>query len=288
MSANFTNITTKVSFSVAAATWTAVWNYSTISRLTFFVLQIVLNLSMLLFLIHHEALRIGFNVYLIGLLSANIFYAFGQYPVEILQSLYDHWWMSKAACSYYIYQSWVFVSVSIHMHVLITINRLWALTFPLSYRNQHNTRVACLFSVSIVVYVHIVCFPLFPIDELYYRPPTELGCFLDTAQQKLYSTIVNMVAFNLPVAAVVFSYPYILYKYLRRRRTKNAVRPSSMWINNQTDRNQRKTIAASQKNDNSVSPFFTLTLLTCSVMICWAPSQVYWTLDSFMDVSGLS
>ncbi|XP_055356459.1 5-hydroxytryptamine receptor 6-like [Paramacrobiotus metropolitanus] len=146
MNATCYNITANAS--VAAVPSSADWNFSAISRLVWFILLLVLNDSMLLFLVLHKTLRTGFNVYLIGLLSTNVFYGVLQYPSEILEALYMHWWMSRGACSLSLYNLWVLDSVTKHMHVLITVNRLWALTFPLSYRNQHNTKVACLLTVG--------------------------------------------------------------------------------------------------------------------------------------------
>ncbi|XP_055349949.1 uncharacterized protein LOC129596639 [Paramacrobiotus metropolitanus] len=253
MNATYYNITNNANTGTVSST--AVWNYALITRMTLFILQVSFNTFMLLFLVLQKSLRTGFSVYLIGLLAANIFYAFGQFPVEIVQPLFGGWWMSRAVCSYYIYHVWVFVSVSMHMHVLITVNRLWALTFPLSYRNRHTTKLACLLSVGMVAYVHIVCLPLFLLDELYYRlpPEGEAGCQLNTDKQPLYSAIENIVSCDLPIKATTTT----------------------------------TTTGTNQKKDGGVRPFLILTLLTCSVLICWTPNQLYWTMNSFMDVSGL-
>ncbi|XP_055337920.1 substance-P receptor-like [Paramacrobiotus metropolitanus] len=258
MNATVHNITTNV-FVASSVQWTAVWSFSIVLQLTFFIVLIILNMFMLLFFIRHRTLRTGFSVYLLVLLAANIFFAVGKYTVEILHSLYRHWWMSRAVCSFYLYHSWVFVGVQLHMHFLITINRLWALTFPLSYRNRHSSAIAWLLSAGIVAYVHMT---------------PEFGCYLDTAKQGLYAAVVNQLAFTLPAVVVVASYPYILYKYLRRRRTNN----------------MRVTAATSprQQTGDNVHPFLILTLLTGSILICWMPSQIYWTLYTVMDVSNLS
>ncbi|XP_055356457.1 5-hydroxytryptamine receptor 6-like [Paramacrobiotus metropolitanus] len=297
MNATLNNITTNAS--VAAVPSTADWNYPAVSSLIWFILQLVLNVSMLLFLVRHKTLRTGFNVYLIGLLSTNVFFAVGVYPSEILEALYGRWWMPRGTCSLFIYCIWVMAGVAMHMHVLITVNRLWALTFPLSYRNRHNTKVACLLAVGMVAYVHIVCFPIFLIDELYYRPaPGEFGCYLNAAEQTVYALATDMVAFNLPVVIVLFSYPYILYKFLRRRRARTAASTASPMpidgSHNQANSNKiapassQPTTATSHKNDGSVRPFLILTLLTCSIAICWAPAQLYFTLDGFMEAGFMS
>ncbi|XP_055348567.1 protein trapped in endoderm-1-like [Paramacrobiotus metropolitanus] len=269
------------------------WNYAAVGRTTLCILQLLLNFSMLLVIIRQQTLRTAFSVYIIGLLSANIFYAACEYPLEILLALYSEWWMSRAACSFYLYQIWVFVAVPMHMHVLITINRLWALTFPLSYRNIHSSKVAGLLCIGNVVYVHILCFPLFLIDELYYRVPLErFGCSLDTVNLNVYANVVNMMAFNMPIIIVVCSYPFILHKHLQRRK---------VWAVNKTDRtgvydkhdnpisthHRRGTESVANKHTaENVRPFLVLSMLTCSVFICWTPDQVYWTLDNFVDTSG--
>ncbi|XP_055349766.1 uncharacterized protein LOC129596492 [Paramacrobiotus metropolitanus] len=252
------------------------WNFAAIGRLTLVIFQLLFNTSMLSVFIFHPSLRTSFTVYIMALLSCNIFYSAGEYPLEILRLTYPQWWMSERACGFYLYHIWVFCAVSMHMHVLITINRLWALFYPVSYRQRHSSKVAVLMCLGMVGYVHVICFPVYIIDQLYYRRPADqFGCVLNIKEQNVYGTVANIMVgmgstMHLRGSTMNFRGDFSLTSHGH----KSGHSPSH--------KSNRKP-----NHGDHLRPFLVLTLLTVSVLVCWTPDQTYWTIACFMQMMDL-
>ncbi|XP_055348571.1 allatostatin-A receptor-like [Paramacrobiotus metropolitanus] len=271
------------------------WTYGAIGRLTFCILQLCLNIGMLCVFIFRPALRSTFTVYIMALLSFNIFYCAGQYPLEVIRQTYPRWWLSEHACRLYLYEIWVVCSATMHMHVLITINRLWAVVFPVSYRQNHTTKVAVLMCLGMVTYVHLVCFPLYIRDQLYFhQSASEHGCVMNIKEQNLYSTLVALIGYDLPIAFVVFAYPFLLYKHKQRGRSVHGATtgPSKTLPTSETrgsvshaHRSRTNSIHPHGGRKGNVRPFLVLTLLTISVFVCWTPDTLFWTISCFTTVT---
>ncbi|XP_055348563.1 melatonin receptor type 1B-B-like [Paramacrobiotus metropolitanus] len=269
-----------------------VWTVPALTRCSMCVIQTLLNSAMIIAFIVRRELRTSFTIYLMFLFCANIIYALGEYPLEVLrQGFPGRWFLSHAACSFYIYQVWVFCPVAMHMHVLITLNRLWAISFPVSYKNIHSEKVAVLMCAGMIVYVHLVCLPLVVLDLLYYHLPEErAGCLLNTVAQSTYTTVVAIVSTDVPIVVVVGAYPFLWYKHLKRKKIGTA-KPSRMEITHAAGAatgvvSVIETKSAFKRIEASSSrPFVVLTLLTVSVLVCWTPDQTSWTIACFTAVN---
>ncbi|XP_055348565.1 allatostatin-A receptor-like [Paramacrobiotus metropolitanus] len=197
----------------------ATWTFGPAGRLTIGLLQLLFNASMLLVFVIKPHLRTSFTIYIIFLLTANLTYTLCEYPLEIIRQLYPHWPLSRSACTFYLYQIWIVCPLTMHMHVLITLNRVWAIALPVSYRNRHSKASACGMCGLIVLYIHILAVPLWLRDELYFRVDNS-ECSLNTHRQPWYSTAVAIVTQVLPILYVVGAYPFLLVKQLQRRKSR--------------------------------------------------------------------
>ncbi|XP_055348564.1 probable G-protein coupled receptor No18 [Paramacrobiotus metropolitanus] len=283
------------------------WTVPALTRCSMCVIQTLLNAAMIVAFIVRRELRTSFTIYLMFLFCANIIYALGGYPLEVLrQGFPNRWFLSHAACAFYIYQVWVFCPVAMHLHVLITLNRLWAISFPVSYKNIHSEKVAVLICAGTFVYVHLVCLPLVVLDLKYHHLSDErYGCMLNTAAQNVYTTVVAIVSTDVPIVVVVGAYPFLWYKHLKRKKIGTA-KPSRVEVHQTVGAatgvvsaieppavvpNVLKRKSAFRRIEaSSARPFVVLTLLTVSVLVCWTPDQVMWTMSCFNaanDAPGL-
>ncbi|XP_055349781.1 olfactory receptor 52J3-like [Paramacrobiotus metropolitanus] len=246
------------------ANWTNVshpdgWSYQAGVRISLGVIQFILNLTMLIPILILRDLRNAFTVYVAALFTANLVYVSTEYPIDVLRIVYSEQSFSSSVCTFYLYLVYVFAVVRLHMHVLITINRIWAIQFPVHYRNVHNERVAVLVCLGTVLYIHILILPLIIIDLLYYRLPEQVyGCGLASDQLPLfeYELIVEVLADDLLIVVIIVAYPFLYYK--RWKAIKNR-------------ENTPEGQAASH-------PFLLLTLLTLGIVVASAPASVYSTL----------
>lgn len=158
-------------FSYSATVTTANWGFLAIFMTFIFVVVIILNSLVLFFFIKDPRLKTSFSTYLICLLSLNILYAVIQNPLDIINDLYSYWLAGFRLCSLYIYALYFLQAASMHIHLLITCNRAWAVTFPLSHRRVHSHKWgAIILCICAWLYVHLLLLPGYTEDALWYRP----------------------------------------------------------------------------------------------------------------------
>ncbi|XP_055348593.1 5-hydroxytryptamine receptor 2A-like [Paramacrobiotus metropolitanus] len=279
------------------------WYFPAVSRVILCILQLTLNIAMLSAFIIRKDLRTSFTVYIIFLLSSNVFYALCEHPLEIIRISYSAWWLPSGACSLYLYLLWVSCAVPMHTHVLITINRIWAIAFPHSYRQHHSSKVACLMCLGNVVYVHVVCLPLVMLDQLRYAVNAEkYGCSLnfDVSQVNDYASTVQFIVYDGPIVFVVLAYPFLYYKQTQRRKigsSWSSGRPSVSHRRESTNPGDDEELGEVGQKKTQITktittgkeasrPFVVLTLLTISVFICWTPVMTFWTITCFVSLDS--
>lgn len=163
---NFTtNITNHSNKTISPTTS---WNVR-IFPIFFCAATILLDGVVLVLLLRKESRRRPFSVYLMCLLGTNMIYAIIQNPLDILHDVYPGWWLGTSACTTYLYTNYVLASCVVHSHVLITINRIWAVTFPIHYRNNHSRQVAIALCCLMYAYVHLCMVPGWLMDSVTYR-----------------------------------------------------------------------------------------------------------------------
>ncbi|OWA50758.1 hypothetical protein BV898_15264 [Hypsibius exemplaris] len=293
----------------------ASWGLFSSINLAISIGSFLCNLTALAMFFRHPALRTPFNILLINLLlyyAANVVLFL---PIEVITNLYPRWWMGPHVCTFYLYGSWALQSSMSCSHCLISLNRIWAVTMPIAYRH-HNTRLVAYLSVlAMWVYVNSMLLPGIILDGAYYRLPLEThGCNINTAGQPLWSMIIQILAFDLPVATVILAYPLICIHTFGLRRVGPKISPQA--INPDT---QTATVPAADGNaaappiplvslENSAAvarvrwkavlaqerlrrarkgrrpAFIVVTLMTLATMVFYMPSKLYFTVIIFWQV----
>ncbi|XP_055342564.1 5-hydroxytryptamine receptor 1B-like [Paramacrobiotus metropolitanus] len=277
---NVTNLDSSViTLRHSAAGWTA----SVTIKLLISVVSVLLNSSVLLIHYFVPAYINPFSVYLLALYLANIFYILTSRPMEILDELYG---LYPAAgyplCMLYLYQK-VSSIVPVLFHVLISLNRVWAVTFPVSYRQRHTRRLAVYICLGTVAYVHFLNLPPYLVDTLKYYPPVYAkyhDCghvsvnFLDFPR---VDEIINRL---LPTFIVLTTYIFIIVKRWKRK-AGNQVSASKS-LTRTTQEQSLKTLETSRR---SVKPFIVVSVTTASVLICYVPVQIVFFLVLFFRMN---
>lgn len=199
-----------------------IWQPVFISELAAHIILVLLNGFVLSIYVYKKSLRTPFTIYIVALLSSNIFYALARNLLDIINGVYGVWWTGERSCDLYSYANWIAYTFPIHSHILISINRIWAISFPISYSRYHTKKVAVLLCALMVLYVHAVALYGYMMDALYYRLPLkENGCNLNVARLKTY-TVVNIILMdNLPLIVILTSCPVLLYQVRHRARAIN-------------------------------------------------------------------
>ncbi|OQV16601.1 hypothetical protein BV898_09271 [Hypsibius exemplaris] len=282
-----------------AAEWTVLPVFQLLTALSGFLSN---GVVFLVFAVN-RSLWTPFNVYVVNLLIANCACIVTQFPMDIVVSLYHGGWtLSEPVCSYYLLTSWYLQPVIFNSHQLIAINRIWAVTHPISYRGIHSTRTAMCLCVGVWIYVFVGLAPGLVNDTAYYRVPLQTPglCNLNTEAQLHWALAVQIIFYIWPqIFMLIASLVIFLVKSARRRRANrgrsNTVAPAMRGTNSNPQRTGREPTAnITAATDNSETPStpgrqrqksshgnLLLLLLTVSVTVCWTPNNVYYTWQFF-------
>ncbi|XP_055349538.1 G-protein coupled receptor 183-like [Paramacrobiotus metropolitanus] len=206
---------------------------------------------------------------------ANLFHSIASSPLEIALLLSPGRQHPAVFCSIVLHFMYISNALMMQCHVLITSNRVWAIIFPLSYRQHHSTRTAVFLCVLTWLSTCVVLLPGLLMDALYFRETGDnVTCLMDPkAHPSLYqwSMATQILLYVLPIGILVAAYLLICWKRHQRgtRGVVSRLPTESMSIN------QRK---------QSSKAFTALTLLTVAVVVCWTPLAVCYCLLNFSGV----
>ncbi|OWA53552.1 hypothetical protein BV898_17975 [Hypsibius exemplaris] len=286
----------------------AEWSALPVIILITFFTGLIGNGALLIIFLTHRSLWTPFHVYVMNLLTASCCCIATQFPLDVYVDLYGgQWLLGERTCSYYIIVSWYFQAVIFNSHQLIAINRIWAVSHPISYRRIHSIPIAICLCVCVWLYVFAFLSPALIRDSLYFRRPADGpdGCQFNTPLQLGWAVAIQIVIYICPQMTMVLALVIIiLAKRTRRRRRRirkraNSVAPST---GNGANHSQRPTVMKSvagaegsavvqhqeahpQRSHHLQQPRpiqqshgdLLLILLTISVLICWTPNNVYFS-----------
>ncbi|XP_055354052.1 5-hydroxytryptamine receptor 1D-like [Paramacrobiotus metropolitanus] len=291
----------------------APWTYAPIFTIIVFTLVVVSNVLVIMLLSRKFSFSSRpFTLYQVNLMCANLLFVLAQNPLDIYNDLHATWAIGEGACSLYLYANYPLAAGVVQSHLLITTNRLWAMTFPHHYRTHHSLRVAGALCAGMWVYVHVCLGSGWILDAAYYRLPVLTGgCNLNVAVpgQRLWGIITQFLNFNIPIFLMAVAYLRI-YVDWRRRQAKAAGPNGERSLYMATMQKRSRSASDSEggrptrtaptvsgtattggghshpsevKARKNVHGFLVLTLVTGSVMVNWIPSQGYYTAVLFTD-----
>ena len=186
--------------------------------------------------------------------------------------------------------------------MLIALNRIWAVVYPLSYRTYHTLRTAVFTCLAMWLYVHLAAAPEWALDALYYcLPIITNGCLVNMSVFGTYDFVSEILFFNLPHLVMLISLPIVVVTRLSRQRQGIRGRNVVVPVGGLTIRRDALTptetipniaVILSQQPQTLTTPtvkavykrksygFFLLILLTCSVTMCWTPIDLWYIFKS--------
>ncbi|OQV16603.1 hypothetical protein BV898_09273 [Hypsibius exemplaris] len=278
------------------------WSALPVCILLTFLTGIIGNGVLLVVFLTHRTLWTPFNVYVVNLLIANCCCIATQFPFDVISDLYGGLWpVGERLCSYYIIVGWFFQPVIFNSHQLIAINRIWAVTRPISYRRIHSIRTATCLCLGVWAYVMVGLAPGLLQDAMYYRQPADGpgGCQLNTPGQLAWAVAVQIIYYIWPqvmmiVALLVISTAKRKQTKLNLTRKSGAVAPSHAGSQKRSDLESPRgaagaTTAVDPAHDEAPPTGqqrrptqrshgdLLLVLLTLTVTVCWTPNNVYFS-----------
>ncbi|XP_055330397.1 blue-sensitive opsin-like [Paramacrobiotus metropolitanus] len=241
--------------------------------LTCGILMVVLNSLLVVIFIFHRELRSPFSVYLIALSIANVLCS-GRSFCNAIQEVCPHFLYHPVLCDLRLYVGWCLSGLPENVHLLIAVNRIWAVALPISYRNHHSIKLAIVLSAAAFVYVQVLTIPSVAINAWYYRPPLDkYGCFVNTFRMPVWYEISIILIFEFPVVFVLFTWIYLMVR-LHRSAKRAAMRKGLSQMSEQ--------MGAIRQNKFNGS-FAVFSFLTIGAVVCWLPYETMYVVWGFRN-----
>ncbi|XP_055344660.1 5-hydroxytryptamine receptor 1A-alpha-like [Paramacrobiotus metropolitanus] len=190
--------------------------------MTFMFLTFFPNAFLLGFFAFHRHLITPFTVYIISLLISNILVNnICMLPYAIVEhfSIPQDLKTAFAIDVLYSYGGDVIMGVVMFSHCAITLNRLWAVYFPVHYRQRHSKKTAGIFCSAIWLIIHTFTLPI-ALNRHSYQL---FGIPSRESINDLYTNIVGPVVYIFPVCFVAVAYPFMFRKTSQRWRESNTM-----------------------------------------------------------------
>lgn len=286
------------------------WTLFPIVSLFSLVIGATLNLAVLSAFARYSSLRNSFGVYLINILVIDLTIAVIYSPLTLLEQYFPTWTFGYPACVFRWYLAWVFENIIIIAHLLIVLNRVWAVTFPFSYRTRHNTKLALLLCASSWAILNILYIPTAIATTVIV--PAAVGnftvqqCTLDTTAIGAWSPVSQLLLHDIPVLIVILSYPLVCYRSFFADRKPRIAPEAGTYRSTRIQRRDTPLVSGEGPTVDPENPsakakdkrvrlcgriiqgsrtgFVTLTLMTLSVVVCLTPNEVYWTVVMMADI----
>lgn len=245
----------------------AKWNYNAVCTTIVAVVALLCNGGVILLYVKKQELRTPFGVLLLHLLCANFIYVLLTNPFRAVSALYPGWWIGNGWCSVFMYAFLTVGFITNLFHLSITAHRLWAVAYPISFRNRFKHSNAIALCAGLWIAAHAIMIPGLALDALYYRrTPLEIyGCVVNLVEPAMSSW--GLFTYALGFAMTLFilaALPYVLWKEkVRSRAHMRSIALSST------------SAADAQKTEKNKEGMVTCAFFNHST-ITWPIGRIYW------------
>ncbi|OQV17056.1 hypothetical protein BV898_08775 [Hypsibius exemplaris] len=240
-------------------------------------------------------LHTAFNLYIVNIAVTDICAGLTNMPGTILNGYHNRWPYNPLSCTILLaYGGTVFGAVNRYAHVLVTVNRFWAVTLPISYRQRHTKGVALALIAVTWIVVHVLCLPVIIRGRINVSP-LDPNCWIDRSQQRFYSFVEELLCFTVPEVVIILMYAVILVKLFQREKQKHvkvtshgmhvmvmqvpALAPESDTVK---DHGSAAVAAGRSGGDRTPSSRRSkervLAYLVIELLLCWTPNNVFYLL----------
>ncbi|XP_055330431.1 adenosine receptor A1-like [Paramacrobiotus metropolitanus] len=227
-------------------------------------IAMLLNFVPLVILLTHKNLQTPFSVYIVVVMFASFLYASIEFLLTILETYGS---FTVALCYVQQCAQWLISPQWSNAQLQICLNRIWALTFPISYKERHTKRLAIKIIAANWIVLYIIGIPTIVVNTVY-KPATPakpfVSCTTDMVALGRYSFGDMIITLTIPTIVVVVSYPYLLYQQLKRSKKRKALSA------------ENPGLRALIRED--FHAFLVLTTITFSVAVSWVPVTVSFTM----------
>jgi 7 transmembrane receptor (rhodopsin family) len=265
---NRSNNGTDLSDSGARSPW---WAMLLIGVLIF--TTIVANLLVMASFLFEPRLRLPFNYYVLNLAVSDFLVGAVGMPHYAIYTYYNYWPLSYAQCSFWMFFDYVGPAASLWGLLTISLDRLWAVTFPLSYK-KHNSYRKCFLVIttswSISIGVTLPGFIRTRGDLVANSDPNVCDWNSDKLPAWASGFYATMLGTWVPVASAILSYLVTTFR-MWQLTTLRTLQATVTTVELQLASGTRNRGIRSRQRQKEKQAFLMLTLLIVAMIALWTP-----------------
>lgn len=248
----------------------------------------ILNCALLTVYFKATYLQTAFNTYVVNLSIAEILSGMFALVRHITTKFSVTWPLGEGFCGFVLY--WIIiVRPEVRWgHVLIAFNRLWAVTFPIHYKQTHNSRRAKLIVLASWIFQHLVQLPIFILARISSDPKAKY-CTLNTGIQPQLALFSQIIGYYASETVMLLTTCVVILKLAKRKRVGiKAARPIKVVnINRDMNGTGENALTPAIKKRNTENRILIYVLL--GTVLCWTPNNVYYLLRNLgVQLKGTS
>ncbi|XP_055353245.1 5-hydroxytryptamine receptor 1E-like [Paramacrobiotus metropolitanus] len=212
-------------------------------------------------------------------------------PFGTIFAAKPNWYPGWQVCAVYLYVLYPLTACQLWAQALITLNRIWAIFHPFSYRMMHTTRMAIFACTFLWAFIHIFGIPLIVTNVTWYRLPGTFYCAINEAAQPVTVHAFEIIMLDVTMCIIYAAYPLLLYKVWSSFRKRSMRVTSSTKMGTFTSRNSQNSSETARlplqnlkRRHVARRPLVILWLLTISATVCCTPLCIVLLLVSWTAV----
>ena len=173
----------------------------------------VLNLLLCIVFTKNTHLRTNFNLYLFNMAMADLLFVLLSMTNFILYISLGYYPFGFNGCHFWLYFDWIFSSVTENTVMLISVDRLYSLYWPIEYRNLQSTKYSKVALCCMWIWINLLILPPLILSRWSGTEGVDGVCDMDYESVQGWILAVTVVlAFWLPEAITVLAYIFIALK----------------------------------------------------------------------------
>ncbi|XP_055331229.1 5-hydroxytryptamine receptor 6-like [Paramacrobiotus metropolitanus] len=247
------------------------------------------NVFLLVIYVKSPLLWTPFYSYLISLAVLDLLKSCTVNIMQVSNYLQFHWVFGNELCILFLFCSQSIGVSIIYLHLLICVNRLWAVMSPFSYRAKHKHKLAIGLIMSVTIMANISTIPIYTGDgtsDIRSRAPVlrHLCIYQFGAKPSLYFLTLGALTHPVPHGLIMLLYPIIVWKVRSTVRQMQSVfasgqNPSfTLHVSLDTSEEQVRIRGTHNKHKHILREakryFGVLTILFVSSFLFWTPGNV--------------
>ena len=240
------------------------------------------NVLVCLSVIKVRKLRHPSNYLLVSLAISDLCVACAVMPFGVYQSINDNWQLGTLLCNVYVVSDLTSCTASILNLCVISIDRYFAITRPLTYCMKRTTRLMLMLIAFVWILACLISVPPLLISGNEYGTVEEPRC--EVSQSVWYQLYATLFSFYIPLCVMIFIYYNI---YTAAKKVIKAEQRATTGLQVNTNLNHQNNINGNHNNSTSNSnnstsnnlcinmkerkASITLGFIMTAFTVCWLP-----------------